>query len=118
EHFLSIAGHELKTPLSALFLQVQTLRRRLDRQATPDDAARVRHSAEVAERQVKRLTSLVHQLLDVSRLAAGRLQLELEEIDLLELLQEVASRFADEQLRGRAAIEVRSSEPVRGRWDR
>jgi signal transduction histidine kinase len=73
---------------------------------------------DVAERQVKRLASLVHQLLDVSRLAAGRLALELEQFDLVDLVRDVASRFADEEARGGSSIAVVADGPIEGRWDK
>ena len=118
DDFLSIAGHELKTPLTALSLQVQSMRRMLAREGGPADLPRARHSAEVVDRQVQRLSGLVHQLLDVSRLAAGRLALELEPVDLLEVAREVAARFADEQQRSGSAIDVGQGPPAIGRWDR
>ena len=117
EDFLSIAGHELKTPLTALSLQLQALRRRIDKPGGVQDGPRILASVEVIERQVSRLTTLVRQLLDVSRLAAGRLELELDRFDLVELSREVAARFEGEQARGGSALELAVPRELVGTWD-
>jgi signal transduction histidine kinase len=75
DEFLSIASHELKTPLTPLKLQIGRLRREpLGATAT--------EKLESANRQIDRLTRLVDQLLDVSRITGGRLRLEPETVDL------------------------------------
>jgi signal transduction histidine kinase len=59
----------------------------------------------------------VATLLDLSRLGRDRLELELEDVDLAELVREVVGRFADEA--AHAGCEVRLAlEPARGSWDR
>ncbi len=73
ERFLSSASHELRTPLTALKGYVQIMRRRLAR------GVPAREIAELIERvdaQADRLAGLVNELLDVSRIAAGRLTVE------------------------------------------
>ena len=75
DEFFSIASHELRTPLSALELQAQSIRMQLGRQ--PVDLERVGAKLEVAQRQVGRLARLITEMLDVSRIEAGRLELDL-----------------------------------------
>jgi PAS domain S-box-containing protein len=87
DDFLAIASHELNTPLMPLKLQIEMLRKR---DTTPEVRAR---RLETVELQVDRMTKLVSQLLDVSRIAAGRLALEPEELDLAPVVCDVASRF-------------------------
>ena len=118
EDFLSVAGHELKTPLTALTLQLQGFRRRLDKPGGLEDGPRIRTSIDVIERQVNRLSGLVRQLLDVSRLAAGKLELEADRFDLVELVQEVAARFEGDQVRGGSALELKLPAQLFGTWDR
>lgn len=109
DEFLSIAGHELRTPLSALQLHIQHLRRRLgDDPAAPTLAA--------CERQSLRLSRLIDELLDLTRIRLGRLRLELESFDLSELVRDVIARFSPE-LRG-VEILLETFGPVVGRWDR
>ena len=80
DEFLSVASHELKTPLTSLQLQVPGLRRNLAKAPlTPEKLA-----AKVAtiDHQVERLGKLAESLLDVSRASARPLHLETEDVDL------------------------------------
>ncbi|WP_242340633.1 CHASE domain-containing protein [Anaeromyxobacter sp. SG66] len=114
DEFLSIASHELRTPLTSLALQSESLRAKANRLQL-DDVAR---KAEVIRRNVDRLARLVASLLDLSRITAGRLELELEPFDLAELAREVVARFEDEARRAGCTLELVAPEPVPGSWDR
>jgi PAS domain S-box-containing protein len=114
DEFILVASHELNTPLTSLQLQLQRTQRALQKgnqQALGD-------SLEVVGRSVTRLTKLVQMLLDASRITAGRLRLEREELDLSSLAREVASRMQEEASRLGCDIEVTAHGPVVGRWDR
>lgn len=116
DEFLSIASHELRTPLSALELQVQSLSVQLDKPEV--DLAKLRGKASMARRQMERLNRLISEMLDVSRIEAGRLTLEREDVDLGELVCEVTSRFAGELLAAGGEISLAIDEGVVGHWDR
>jgi signal transduction histidine kinase len=111
--FLSMASHELKTPLTALRLQVESLLRA--RETIPAPTAR---TADAIRRQAVRLTVLVNTLLDVSRLNEARLQLHLEDVDVTALVRDVVSRFGSETELSRSPIRVDAADGVCGRWDR
>jgi PAS domain S-box-containing protein len=117
DEFLSIASHELRTPLTPLQLQVQSLRRMLSRPAgvAPEALAA---KVEVAERQVERLGALVSNLLDISRITARRLGLELEQVDLTEVVREVALRSSEQLRRAGCELALDAEAPLVGRWDR
>jgi signal transduction histidine kinase len=115
DEFLSAASHELRTPLATLRLQTQTLARLLTR--GPPDEHRVQRKLRSIEIQLDRLDTLVNGLLDVSRVVAGRLELEREELDLAELAADVLERFEDAAERSGSEVVLRA-EPVMGRWDR
>jgi PAS domain S-box-containing protein len=89
EVFVSIAAHELRTPLTALMGQAQLLERRLGRETTVDE--RHRSAAGVVVGQARRLNRMVTALLDVSRLAHGRLSLDQVEVDLGALVLRVVA---------------------------
>ena len=98
--FLSIASHELKTPITAMsgFLQVALRRvRRMsqgDAQAPVADGLRaVTDQLEVVYRQTGKLARLVDELLDVSRIQTGRIEFRYGDVDLSELANEVATRM-------------------------
>ena len=116
DEFLSIASHELRTPLSALELQAQSVQVQLRKR--PVDLARINDKATVMERQVARLSRLINEMLDVSRIEAGRLELDPDEVDLAELVREVAARFAAELEREGSPLELHLDEGVVGHWDR
>jgi len=112
DEFLSIASHELKTPLNSMKLHVANL---LRHQRDPESLA---SQLKVIDRQTERLTRLVSELLDVSLLTGNRLHLDPEELDLEELARDVASRFGLEIGRSGSELQIRSSGPTRGLWDR
>jgi PAS domain S-box-containing protein len=117
DEFLSVAGHELRTPLAALSLQLETVRLAL--QSGRIDTERAKYAARLdkAIGQVGRLGKLVEELLDVSRVSIGRLVLAPADIDLAELTREAASRFVDVAERASCELTVDAPAPVRGTWD-
>jgi signal transduction histidine kinase len=116
DEFLSIAGHELRTPLTALQLQLQNVERRARSSPLPPWFGEKLQKATAATR---RLSHLVNQLLDVSRIVSGRLSLDEPDgvVDLAELSREAAARAADEAAHSGCRLIVDAPEPVRGRWD-
>ncbi|HYI15791.1 MAG TPA: ATP-binding protein [Thermomicrobiales bacterium] len=90
DEFLSIAAHELKTPLTSLSGQAQLALRQL-RRPGPIDPDRIMRSIEVIAGQSNRLAMLLNQLLDVSRLEAGKLALAKAPTDLTTLVTGIIS---------------------------
>jgi PAS domain S-box-containing protein len=114
DEFLTVASHELKTPLTSLNLQLHTLLKRASQGRDSEQVERL----EKARRQLRKLARMMDELLDVSRVAEGRLRLELGEVDLSQVVQEVLERFQEEAQRTGTRLEVRSTGAVVGRWDR
>jgi signal transduction histidine kinase len=114
DDFLSIAGHELKTPLTALQLQLQSLLGLVQER----DDARLKEKLTRARRQAERLTTLTDELLDVARLSAGRLTLQREACDLSALVREVVDRASEAAARSQSQLQVTVDEQVPGQWDR
>ncbi len=108
--FMCLAGHELKTPLTALALQMREL---LMRASDPS----LRQRLERAQRQTSRLLRLADELLDVSRLHAGRLKLEPQPCDLAALTLAVVDRTAEAAGRAGCPLRVDAPTPVPGHWD-
>jgi signal transduction histidine kinase len=118
DQFLAVASHELKTPLTPLSLRLQSLQRELDRNNGHLDLLRLREHVATLQRQCKRLSTLSESLLDVSRLEAGKLVLDLEYLDLSALVREVIGRFVGQAERTKTPLKVRTEEAVVGHWDR
>jgi signal transduction histidine kinase len=120
DDFLSIASHELKTPLTSLGLQMQSVARVARNHGlsglTPERWVQL---LEVSNRQIRRLTQLVDDLLDAGRVAEGRMLLDKEDVELVALAREVVARHADDAVRVGCVVEVESPlGEVHGSWDR
>src|SRR5206468_3548106 len=70
------------------------------------------------ERRASRLAELVDRLLDVSAIARGRLDVDLEAVDLAALTREVVARFEPEAARAGIRVAIRAPNTLVGRWDR
>jgi len=116
DEFLSIASHELRTPVTALLLQVQLLQRSAAR-GTEEQPSPAEARLDALERQVRRISMLVNELLDVSRMRLGKVELRLEPLDLSEVAREAALQAAAEIARSGSELRL-ELEPARGQWDR
>jgi PAS domain S-box-containing protein len=112
DEFLSIASHELRTPLTALKLRLQAL---LYAKGLEE---KLEKKLESAARQTQRLERLIDNLLDISRMTTGHLELETEELELAELGHEVVERLRDEATSVGSQIQFEATARARGHWDR
>ena len=131
DSFLAMAAHELLTPLTVVrgYSQglVRLVERRRDQPAAGGDtitieADRLLRGAHNVDASAQRLTRLIHELLDISRLQQGALELERAQLDLRELVGGVIDSARGQQAEGRypAGIRVRASlpdAPIVGTWD-
>jgi signal transduction histidine kinase len=118
DEFMAVASHELRTPLTPLTLVVQGLHRLLTRgQLVELSQAQLDTSFKNATTQLRRLSQLVDNLLDVTRLRRGELRLTLEETDLAELVAEVVRRYGEALTAARCATALDLQPGVIGRWD-
>jgi PAS domain S-box-containing protein len=119
DEFISIASHELKTPLQTIQLQIELLARTSPSPSSHRGAWRTSPEAklDVLSRQVDRLSRLVAELLDVSRITAGRFTLEPEDVELAAIAREAIARLAPQAVRSGSPIALIADEPVSGTWD-
>ncbi|MET0790021.1 MAG: ATP-binding protein [Polyangiaceae bacterium] len=100
DEFLAMLGHELRNPLSPITTALELMKLRSGGQAS--------HEEQVIERQVKHLTRLVDDLLDVSKITRGKVELKRERIEIADVVAravEIAS-FLFEQRGHRLSIDV------------
>ncbi len=96
DEFLSIASHELKTPLTSLKLNSQNIGKKIENEALePKFKGLLKRAMQSNSRQVDRLSKLVEDLLDVSQINYGKLNICKEEADLYEITEEVTTRFLE-----------------------
>jgi len=92
DEFISLASHEFKTPISALKLQVQLIERDL-RYTETYSGGKVVSFVAVFNRQVDRLLELVETMLDVSRISSGRLTIQMQSLDFVELVNQAVGQL-------------------------
>jgi len=110
DEFLSIASHELRTPVAAVKATAQLTQRAMQRGTL--DPARLERHLDSIERAANRLGSLVEDLLDVSRLRTGHLELRRQRLDIVPLVEETVERYSI-QLEGSPEFSVRLDAPER-----
>jgi signal transduction histidine kinase len=116
DEFLAVASHELRTPLSTLRLVATTLSRRLA-PPRPDGEPDLTRQVAVLDRQIRRLEKLTADVLDVSRITSGRLELHPEPCDLVVLVREIVDRFLADRSQGAPIIHFESDASATGHWD-
>jgi len=118
DEFLSIASHELKTPLTSLHLQLQIMSRALSKPDATDATKieRLNRGIVVCEKQSAKLASLLDELLDLTRIRLGKLTLNQEKIDLVALSREVIDRFKIDRSIS-PTVRLVESPPLFGFWD-
>jgi PAS domain S-box-containing protein len=114
DDFLSIAAHEIRGPLMSIRLAVDSLRLT----ELPHPKREQLHA--LLAREDRRLARFVDELLDLSRIRTGRLDVHVEEgVDLPEIVRHVVERLHTEIAHTGSAVSlVVPDQPVRGRWDR
>ena len=118
DEFLSVASHELRTPLTPLQLKLGAmLRAATSAGAGGVPGEKLVRDLETSRRQVERLSALIEDMLDISRLATGGLKLAPAPVDLAALVRDVAGRYAPQAERAGCALEVDAAAPVVGAWD-
>jgi PAS domain S-box-containing protein len=119
DDFISLAAHELKTPLTPLRLQSERLLQGVEPPAEGAiPVATLRPRVVSMVRAVHRMGELVDRLLDVSRLNVGAVRLEFEELDLVAVVGEVIQRLEEEAREARCPLSLQASGPIAGTWDR
>ena len=114
EEFLSVAAHELRTPVAGLLGHTQLARRRIERE-DPVDVSWLGARLETIERQVRRLGNLVDQLLDLATLQRGKLSFDLHESELSIIVGAVVEQFR--AAHPSVCLMVKVGEPVLVRVD-
>jgi len=110
DDFLSLAAHELRTPITALQLAIQALSR--------SEEGLLHHYLGTIERQIARLNLLVDQLLYVARIGGGELPIARSEIDLSDVARKVAALLEDPLRASGSRLAIDAPQAVVGNWDR
>lgn len=118
EDFLSIAAHELKTPLTVAKMKFQMGLRHIENNPKESlNLATLIDCYKDGDRQISRLNRVVDNLLDLTRLESNKLNLNLNKMDLSELINEVVDRFIPQLRFSNCVPEIIAPEKLVGVWD-
>jgi PAS domain S-box-containing protein len=112
DEFLSVAAHEIRGPITSIHLAVQSMR---NGKARPAALPRL---YDVVEREDRRLSQFVDELLDLGRIREGRLRFQYEAVSLAEVVREVANKLDSDIVRSGSSLSLVAETPVLGRWDK
>lgn len=118
DQFLSMASHELKTPITPLTLQMQAFLQMVQEgtfsQAEPE---RLQRMLETSYSQVVRLSKTIDDLIAVSRFSTGHLELRLKKVNLNDLIRRILDAFAIQLKEVGCNYTVDQRNKVVGFWD-
>ena len=112
DEFLMIAAHEIRGPITSIHLAVQAL---MAGKLQPGRSAR---ALELVEREDRRLSRFIDELLDVGRLRTAQMQLQLEDVDLADAVQDAVTRLRADLATSGSTVTVTAQPNVVGQWDR
>lgn len=115
--FMSIASHELKTPITTLKLQFQMLYRLINKQDLIPAKDLIRPMSRV-DNVVSRLIDLIDDLLDVTRISAGKLNYNPEPVELVPFVNEIIDDLIEEAHKKGSVINFHPMEKIHGLWDK
>lgn len=120
DEFLSIASHELKTPLTSLKLQAQVMMRAIKRNdPSVFSPEKVTSLVKQIDNQTTRLTRLVDDMLDISRIRTGKLKMEKHTVELNEVVLDVVERLTPQFIEAIGTPpEIELTQGIVGFWDK
>jgi len=108
--FFSMASHEIRTPVTAILLQLDLALRQISR----GDSSNTEEMLRKAKQRTKALTALINDLLDMSRLDVGKFALDLADLDLATVIRRAAEDYPTDENHPIRIIRSGGSLPVRG----
>ncbi len=118
DQFMSMVAHELRTPLNTLYLEAQMRKLQLER-GNMDHFAPAQLERMVARdmRQIHAMVRLIDDMLDVSRIRAGKLSIRPAAVDLEALLQRIVGDLSHQAADVQSELRLTIVQPVAGCWD-
>jgi signal transduction histidine kinase len=108
--FFSMASHEIRTPVTAILLQLDLALRQISR----GDSSNTEEMLRKARQRTKALTALINDLLDVSRLDVGKFALEPQDLDLAAVVRQTVEEYPSDEDHPIRVISSGGPLPVRG----
>ena len=121
DEFIATVAHELRNPIAPLMFQVRLALNKVEPLAAsgaPVSVEWIRSQLRGIEQRLHRVLETLDRLLDVSRLSSGRIDLQLESINLGDVIREVIEGLDAELAVARCKLTVSERHPATGVWDR
>jgi two-component system CheB/CheR fusion protein len=111
DEFLSVASHELKTPVTTLKMQLQMSRRTVNSDLVTTFApAKLVKALDLCISQVDRISTLIDDLLDVTRIESGKMKYHFESVDISQLVHDITEQFSPQLKLANCIMEVKLCE--------
>ncbi len=121
DEFIATVAHELRNPIAPLMFQVRLALNKAEQLAatgTPVSVEWIQTQLRGVERRLHRVLETLDRLLDVSRLSTGRIDLQVEPMNLAEVVREVIDAFEAELAVARCKLTLSERGTATGVWDR
>jgi PAS domain S-box-containing protein len=121
DEFIATVAHELRNPIAPLTFQVRLALDKAERLAaagTPVSIEWIQTQLRGVEQRLHRLLETLDRLLDVSRLSTGRIDLQVEPMNLADVVREVSDGFDAELAVARCTLTLSTRGVATGSWDR
>lgn len=119
DQFIAAIGHELRNPVSPVFLHLERLANAA-RQAKEGGvpASWLLPQLDAFSHRLQKFILVLDRILDVSRMRAGRVDLTFDEVDLSEVVRDIAASFERELAASRCSLSLSIAQPAVGTWDK
>jgi signal transduction histidine kinase len=119
DNFLSIASHELRTPLTSIKLQTQLLMRNIDKSDIEDEMKTyIQKMLGQTNHSVERLSRLVDDMLDISRIQTSKMKLQVEKFDLSEMVKDIVDSLTPHLKEVQCSVSYKTDGTILGEWDK
>ncbi len=120
DEFLAIVSHELKTPLATMLLQIQLVLHNIRNVSLANfSVENLLKMLDNAEKQSKRLSKMINDLLNVSLITTGRIDLERHSMDLAETTKNIVDNFSERMAKEGYKTNLHLDSPhIIGNWDK
>lgn len=118
DEFLSVVSHELRTPLTTMLLKLHNMLNNIRSVSLANfsvqELMKVLKNSEI---QIKRLTVMINDLLDISLITTGRMELNMKKTDLILVARRVVENFSQMLRENKSEIKIEAPHPVVGNFD-